>query len=1044
MRLRHVLFAAASPFCLLAGAAQAETTISTTVATPVATATAASGARDDIKITSAGTVQPTSAGAAVTLNSNNTVTNEGTIKFQNVNDATGILALGGMTGGVRHAGTITIDESTEIKDADGDGDMDGPFATGARRYGIRVTGPGNFHGDVVQSGGSITIEGNDSAGISVETAIDGSVRTAGAIAVTGANTYGVHTTSTVGGDVAILSATSVQGQGAVAVATDDNIGGKLVLGNAITATGFRYTTRGADAAVAKLDADDLLIGGPAVRVRGDVFGGVVVDAPPANLDPNNADEDGDGVADASETTGAITSIGSAPAILIGSESRGVRLGFTGTGANAYGLNIKGSAQALGIYDGVSATAVQLGGLGGNVTVDGGVRVSGAVSATAVKAGAVGLHLGSGASTPKILVDGGSIKAAATATDAVDVRAVRIDAGAGVSYLGNSGDISAVITGTKGSATAILDSSGSLGLIENVKTILAGFSSSETSPTITGKAIALDLRANTAGVTVRQGANASTSVTPAIVGDVMFGSGAARLELLAGTLDGAVAFGSGADALVIDGGAKMTGALTDAGGGLTVNIAKGRLTATNAGAINLTSLTLGSTGELVLTADPAAGKATTLNVAGSANLATGSKVGLRFASKLSEPTTITLIKAGALTAGTLDQSLLGSTPWLYKSELRVDQANNSLLADVRRRTALEAGLNAAEAAAYDAVFANFDRDATVRDALLGKTDETGFAGLYDQFLPDFTGSLFHTLAAASDATNRAIDEGDGQLNGDGLRVWTQEIAFLVKRDLDRTTNYDADGFGLAGGIEAPYTGIGTLGLMTSFVNVNVDDAFASAAESLGGQVYSAGVYWRDTAGGLTANLGLNGGYATLKSTRVVSDPTAGLNKETKSDWSGLTFAAHAGLSYLLDLGRIYLKPQATADYFMLKEDGRTESGGGGAIDLSIDERSSNQLSAFAGLTLGARFGEESAFVWIPELTAGWRQATGDGVDVTTARFVAGGPAFSLAAPDLSGGGPVVRLALRGQGQYFDFALEGGGEYREDYEAYDGRVVVRFLF
>ncbi|WP_293400509.1 autotransporter domain-containing protein [Phenylobacterium sp.] len=1041
MRLRHVLFAAASPLCLLAGAAQAETVISTAVATPVATATAASGARDDVKISTAGTIQPTSAGAAVTLNSNNTVTNEGTIKFSDVNDATGILGLGGMTGTIKHAGTITIDETTEVKDTDGDGDLDGPFATGARRYGIRVTGPGAFHGDVIQSGGSITIEGNDSAAISVETAIDGSVRTAGAIAVTGANVYGVHTTSTVGGDVAIRSAASVQGDGAVAVATDDNVGGKLILGGAITSTGFRYTSRGADAAVAKLDADDLLIGGPAVRVRGDVFGGVVVDAAPADNDKNNADEDGDGVADASQTTGAITSIGSAPAMLIGSDVRAIRLGVGGTGVSAYGLNIKGSAQALGIYDGVSATAVQLGGLGGGVTIDGGVRVSGSVTATAAKANATGLRLGAGVSTPKILVDGGAIKATSTATDAVDVRAVQIDGGAGVSYLGNSGDITATITGTKGSATAILDASGSLSLIENVKTIAAGFSTSET---VTGKAVAMDLRANTSGVTVRQGPNASTSVTPAIVGDVLFGSGPARLELLAGTMDGAVTFGSGADTLVIDGGAKLTGAVTDAGGGLTVNIAKGRLTTTNADAVNLTSLSLASTGELVLTADPTSGKSTTLNVAGRADLATGSKVGLRFTSKLSEPTTFTLIKAGVLTAGTIDQSLLGTTPWLYKSELRLDQANNSLLADVRRRTAAEAGLNSAEAAAYDAVFANFDRDATVRDALIGKTDEAGFAGLYDQFLPDFTGSLFHTLAAASDATNRAIDESDGQLNGDGLRVWTQEIAFLVKRDVDRTTKYDADGFGLAGGVEAPYTGIGTLGLMTSFVNVNVDDAFASAAESLGGQVYSAGVYWRDTAGGLTANLGLNGGYASLKSTRVLSDPAAGLNKETKSDWSGLTFAAHAGLSYLLDLGRFYFKPQATADYFMLKEDGRTESGGGGAMDLSIDERSSNQLSAFAGLTLGARFGEESAFVWIPELTAGWRQAAGDGVDVTTARFVAGGPAFSLAAPDLSGGGPVVRLALRGQGQYFDFALEGGGEYRDDYEAYDGRVVVRFLF
>lgn len=1041
MRLRHVLLAATSPLCLLAGAAQAETVISTTVATPVATVTAASGAPDDVKISTAGTIQPTSAGAAVTLNSDNAATNEGTIKFSDVNDATGILGLGGVTGTIKHAGTITIDETTEIKDSDGDGDLDGPFATGARRYGIRVTGPDAFHGDVIQSGGSITIEGNDSAGISIETAIDGSVRTAGAITVTGNNIYGVRTASTVGGDVAIRSAVTVQGEGAVAVAADDDIGGKLIVGGAVTSTGFRYTSRSDDASVAKLDADDLLIGGPAVRVRGDVFGGVVVDAAPADLDANNADEDGDGVADASQTTGAVTSIGSAPAMLIGSDSRAIRLGVGGTGVSAYGLNIKGSVQALGIYDGISATAVQLGGLGGGVTIDGGMRVAGTVSAAAAQADATGLKLGAGVSTPQIRVEGGSVKAAATATDAVNVRAVQIDSGAGVSYLGNSGDITATITGTKGAATAILDASGSLSLIENVKTIAAGFS---TSDTVTGTAVAMDLRANTSGVTVRQGANASDTITPIIVGDVLFGSGPARLELLAGTMDGAVAFGSGADTLVIDGGAKLTGAVTDAGGGLTVNIAQGRLTATNADAINLTSLSLGTSGELVLTADPAAGKSTSLNVAGAADLASGSKVGLRFTSKLSEPTTFTLIKAGVLTAGTIDQSLLGTTPWLYKSELRVDQANNSLLADVSRRTAAEAGLNSAEAAAYDAVFDNFDRDDAVRSALLGKADEASFASLYDQFLPDFTGSLFHTLAAASDATNRAIDESDGQLNGEGLRVWTQEIAFLVKRDVDRTTNYDADGFGLAGGIEAPYTGIGTLGLMTSFVNVNVDDAFASAAESLGGQVYSAGVYWRDTAGGLTANLGLNGGYATLKSTRVLSDPDAGLNKQAKSDWSGLTFAAHAGLSYLLDLGRFYFKPQASADYFMLKEDGRTESGGGEAMDLSIDERSSNQLSAFAGLTLGARFGEESAFVWIPELTAGWRQAAGDGVDVTTARFVAGGPAFSLAAPDLSGGGPVVRLALRGQGQYFDFALEGGGEYRDDYEAYDGRVVVRFLF
>lgn len=79
MRLRNVLLAAASPLCLLAGAAQAETSIGDTRTTGVSTATAASGAPDDLKVTSAGQLKPTTPGAAITLNSNNKVTHEGSI-----------------------------------------------------------------------------------------------------------------------------------------------------------------------------------------------------------------------------------------------------------------------------------------------------------------------------------------------------------------------------------------------------------------------------------------------------------------------------------------------------------------------------------------------------------------------------------------------------------------------------------------------------------------------------------------------------------------------------------------------------------------------------------------------------------------------------------------------------------------------------------------------------------------------------------------------------------------------------------------------------
>lgn len=1025
MSLRHLLLAAASPFCLAAGVAHAETSITTATTAPIATATVASGARDSIKVTSTGSVNPTS-GAAITLNSSNNVILEGTIKMSDVNDAVGIKALGGFTGDVTiNAGTITLDDSVDVKDADSDGDNDGPFSIGARRYGVRVTGPGPFDGSVLMTGGGITIEGNDSAGIYADTAVVGAIRAGGPITVTGDNSYGVHAASTVGGDLQVTGAITVQGKDSIGVAADADVGGRLLIGASVVTTGFRYATRGTDAVVAKLDADDLLIGGPAVRVRGNVVGGILVDA--------------------GTTTGSISSFGSGAALLVGAADRNVRLGLGGTGIDAYGLNIKGAVQGVGIYDGVNALAIQLGGLGGNVVVDGGVRVTGSVAATAAKGSATGLKLGAGAAVPLLNVADGSIKASASASDAVTVRAVQIDSGATLSTLYNSGTVSAAITGTtKGEATAVLDAAGSLRDIVNTNLISASITPAVTTDTVTGKAVALDLRANTAGVTVRQVANATSTITPSIVGDVLFGSGSARLDLLAGTLKGAVAFGSGADVLNIDNGATLTGALTDAGGGLAMTITKGRLTATNTDTVNLTSLNVGAAGELVFTADPTTGKATRYNVAGAANLATGAKIGLRFASKLADATTFTLIKAGSLTSGTLDQSLLGTTPWLYKAELRVDAAQNAVVADVKRRTAAEAGMSSAEASAYDAVFANFDRDTGVRDALLAKTTQAGFTTLYDQFLPDYQGGLFNVLATASEITGRAIEEEQPLLSRDGVRVWTQEIAFKIKRDLPGSAGYDADGFGLAAGMEAPDTSFGTLGVLTNFVNVNVDENGAAASESLTGSVFSAGVYWRESVGGLTANLGAMGGYASMTNERTLVDTDAGIQRKAESDWKGFTGAVHGNVSYTAKAGAFFARPHLTADYFLFKEDGRTEKGGGDSVNLIIEDRSSSQLSAFAGATFGVRLGEESAFVWVPEVTAGWRQVSGGGADDTTARFAAGGPSFTLSAPGLKGGGGVVRLALRGQGEYFDFAVEAGGEIRDDYEVYDGRLVARFLF
>ena len=99
-----------TPLALLAvaGAVHAETTIATKATTPVRTSTVKSGAADDVRITAAGSVVPATAGAAVTIDSNHSVKNEGAIQFNNVNDATGILANAGTLGTITNTGKIEL------------------------------------------------------------------------------------------------------------------------------------------------------------------------------------------------------------------------------------------------------------------------------------------------------------------------------------------------------------------------------------------------------------------------------------------------------------------------------------------------------------------------------------------------------------------------------------------------------------------------------------------------------------------------------------------------------------------------------------------------------------------------------------------------------------------------------------------------------------------------------------------------------------------------------------------------------------------------
>src|SRR5262249_50795624 len=155
-----------------------------------------------------------------------------------------------------------------------------------------------------------------------------------------------------------------------------------------------------------------------------------------------------------------------------------------------------------------------------------------------------------------------------------------------------------------------------------------------------------------------------------------------VDIEAGTGTGDLSFGAGANALTINGGASVTGALSAPGGTLALNVAPGSLQINSANRINPTGPDVSANGKLVFTAEPAAGQATQLVVAGTANIAQGAQLGLRVTSVLNGSQTFTLVSANQLNMGAANFS--ATAPFIYNASLTSDAT--SLTLTLARKTA----------------------------------------------------------------------------------------------------------------------------------------------------------------------------------------------------------------------------------------------------------------------------------------------------------------------------------------------------------------------
>jgi hypothetical protein len=574
-KTRKLLAAAASlaPLILAAGAS-AQVEVGSATTTPVATATANNGAPSDLDINTSGSVGLTAPGIAVTLNSSNVLTNEGEIGATDVNGATGVQIQGGNTGSFTNTGTILITESYVATTDTNDGLLTGVYAEGQDRIGLQVIGPGAFNGGITTTG-SVTVHGNDSIGVDIEAPITGAFLmqtvspatftssttvtvTDGSISTLGNGTIGLYIAPAggVGGNLQISAINANGGQdanglGAEGAVINGTVGGTVDIAGAVTSTGYRTTARSSDPSLENIyTAQELQQGGSAVIIGGKIQQGVTISGTPLILSSTNPDLDNNGVPDAQQTTGSVTTYGQAPAMVIGQAGLNAYLGLVPAGfgnvvssgagettsaANTYGLINQGTILGDGLFDPVttpavvnpiSGTALQIG--TGDTTgqytayIAGGIFNSGTIEGEAYQASATAIHFIAGGQTPLIVNEGlifaNSEQVTTTIGNTgnypqVGVYGILIDKGATVGSIVNNSSIIAEITGSGGAGAsevgAIIDRSGTLTSVTNTGSIVAEATQTVLGqPMPIGATVAIDMSAGTTPQALTQMTNAN--------------------------------------------------------------------------------------------------------------------------------------------------------------------------------------------------------------------------------------------------------------------------------------------------------------------------------------------------------------------------------------------------------------------------------------------------------------------------------------------------------------------------------------------------------
>jgi hypothetical protein len=551
-----------------------------------------------------------------------------------------------------------------------------------------------------------------------------------------------------------------------------------------------------------------------------------------------------------------------------------------------------------------------------------------------------------------------------------------------------------------------------------------------------------------------------SSSPIIAGDIYMGSGPDTLNVQAGAVRaGAITMGGALNTITVNGvaGAQtvVSGAISQrAGGAFQISVDNGSLIDTNpALAQKATTIAIGPSGVLSIAADPANGRNTQFVTSGTTTIAAGGQIGLNLQSlQVSPVQTYTVIQGavGSISAPALGAAAVGNTPFLYSASAAVvanDPATGAaeVQLTVMRKSAADLGFNRAEAGAFDAVLNDLagstGTDQGIQQALLAQTDAGTLKAVYDQLLPNQGQGIFQALDAAVERIAAFVGTPpDNATHVGGASLWLQEVNERVDRAGMDTLGSHAQALGLVGGYERMGAAGGALGLSLAYFNVQENDTAAQLGARDVASIVEAGAYYRRSLGALTLALRGGGGYAWFSENRVfASGPTL---DDAQANWSGYFFDGHAGAAYEVKLfGPYYARPEVSADYVRLRQNGYQEHGLNAAFNLAVSSQTSSQASAQGLMVLGRQWGRAAWFR--AELRGGYREVFSGSVGDITAEFANGTP-FTLSGDPDKGGWTTVGFSLKSGSEFSYLALEGDADFRRGAQRYDLRVAGRSVF